>query len=344
MMWWLVLMTVACLEHVTGEVVPLDPRFTAQATGKTSSGTDTGGPAHAEHEHVTMEHTEVPPPQPFESVEGDRITVSGEIVTEGTGTVNLDVSRVDKTAPGGIKREGKLLFPDPGPFELQVPASIGSIMLVAFQDPDDDGPSETDHFGEVTIDVGTEPIADVRIALVKGARGSGGSGPVHSEAPPGHGSDQSAPPGGQPQDSDPFASLEGERVAVSGMLVSRSDRIIDLDVFQPSESAPGGRILLGKLKRPAGEFLLQVPISLQSLELDAFVDQTGDGPSADDPRGQLRAIDLTQGPVENLVLSLQKLTESEPEPEPEGGGTDLEEEFKRTASGANERSRSEDGL
>ena len=344
MMWWLALMAVACLEHVTGEVVPLDPRFTAQATGKTGTGTDTGGPAHAEHEHVTMEHTEVPPPQPFESVEGDRITVSGEIVTEGAGTVNLDVSRVDKTAPGGIKREGKLLFPDPGPFELQVPASIGSIMLVAFQDPDDDGPSETDHFGEVTIDVGTEPIADVLITLVKGARGAGGSGPVHSEAPPGHGSDQSAPPGGQPQDSDPFASVEGERVAVSGTLISRSDRIIDLDVFQPSESAPGGRILLGKLKRPAGAFALQVPISLQSLELDAFVDQTGDGPSADDPRGQLRAIDLTQGPVENLVLSLQKLTESEPEPEPEGGGTDLEEEFKRTASGANERPRSEDGL
>ena len=148
----------------------------------------------------------------------------------------------------------------------------------------------------------------------------------------------------QPQDTDPFAAVEGERVTVSGTIVSLSGRVIDLDVFQPNESAPGGRILLGKLKRTPGEFSLQVPISLQALELDAFVDQTGDGPSADDPRGQLRAIDLTQGPVENLMLSLKKLTETEPEPEPEGGGTDLEEEFKRTASGSSERPRSEDGL
>lgn len=342
-MLWAGLMMVACLERVTGEAVPLDSRFTAQAV-TTTGGTDTGGPAHAEHTHVAMEHTEVPPPQPFEGIDGERVSVTGRFVTDGTGTVNLDVSRVDKSAPGGMKREGKLLLSEEGDFELQVPASIGPILLVAFQDPDNDGPSETDHFGEVKVEVGTEPIADVVITLVKGARGSASSGPVHSEAPPGHGSGQAPPPDGQPQDGDPFADIEGDRVTVSGTIVAGTAQVIDLDVFQPSESAPGGRVLLGKLKRSAGAFSLEVPVTLGALELDAFVDQTGDGPSADDPRGQLRAIDLTNGAVENVVLSLEKLTDSEPEPEPDAGGTDLEEEFKRTASGGADRSRSEDGL
>ena len=342
-MLWAVLIIVGCLERVTGEAVPLDPRFTAQAV-TTSQGTDTGGPAHEEHQHVAVEHTEVPPPQPFESVEGDRILVKGRFITEGVGTVNLDVSRVDESGPGGMKREGKLLLNKDEEFELQVPASIGPIFLVAFQDPDNDGPSDTDHFGEVKVDIGSESIEGLVITLVKGARGSASSGPVHSEAPPGHGSGQAPPPDGQPQDADPFADFEGDRVTVRGTIVAEGAQVIDLDVFQPSETAPGGRILLGKLKRSAGEFSLDVPVALGALELDAFVDQTGDGPSADDPRGQLRAIDLTQGAVENVVLTLEKLTDSAPEPEPDAGGTDLEEEFKRTASGGADRARSEDGL
>jgi hypothetical protein len=38
------------------------------------------------------------------------------------------------------------------------------------------------------------------------------------------------------------------------------------------------------------------------------------------------------------------LTESEPEPVPEGGGTDVEEESKRTATGGAKRTSSRDGL
>ena len=116
------------------------------------------------------------------------------------------------------------------------------------------------------------------------------------------------------------------------------------DIFQPNESVPGGRKLLGKLKRTAGEFSLQVPVVLGALELDAFADQSGDGPSGDDPRGQLRAIDLTQGPVENVELRLENLLEQEAQSPPQGGGTDLEEEFKKVSAGGNAGSPSRDGL
>ena len=76
-------LTLGCLEKVTGETVPLDERFTVQATA-TSTGTDTGGPAHAEHEHQTVEHKEVPPPQPFQDHEGERVAGVAKCGTYGT--------------------------------------------------------------------------------------------------------------------------------------------------------------------------------------------------------------------------------------------------------------------
>ena len=342
---WMVFLAAGCLERVTGEEVPLDPRFTEQAEVM-EQGTDTGGPAHTEQEHAVVEHEEVDPPQPFADFEGERVTVSGTIVAEKSLAVDLDVSRKDESSPGGMKSEGKVLFAEPGPFEVQVPVSVGDIRLVAFQDPDEDGPSETDFYAELEVTVGTEPVADLVIALVQGGRSSGasGSGSVHTEAPPGFGSGQSPPPDGKAADQDPFADIEGERIEVSGTIVYAGSGVIDLDLFQPSESAPGGRKLLGKLKKSAGPFSLQVPRTLGALELDAFADQTGDGPSGDDPRGQLRGIDLTQGPVLGLEIALEALTEKAPEPRPEGGGTDLEEEFKRTATGGSDRDRSRDGL
>jgi hypothetical protein len=342
---WTLVFAVGCLEHVSGEEVPLDPRFTEQAE-VAGQGTDTGGPAHTEQEHAVVEHEEVDPPQPFADVEGDRVAVSGMIVSEVMLAVDLDVARKDESSAGGMKSEGKVLFAEPGPFEVQIPVSAGDIRLVAFQDPDEDGPGETDFYAELDVTVGTEPVTDLVITLVQGGRSSGatGSGPVHTEAPPGFGSGQAPPPDGQASDVDPFADIEGQRVEVSGTIVYEGEGVIDLDLFQPSESAPGGRKLLGKLKKSAGPFTLQVPRTLGALELDAFADQTGDGPSGDDPRGQLRGIDLTQGSVTGLQIALEALTEKAPEPLPEGGGTDLEEEFKRTATGGADRDRSRDGL
>jgi hypothetical protein len=340
---WILALAIGCLEEVTGEEVPLDPRFTEQAAVP-SNGTDTGAPAHAAHEHNVVEHNEVAPPQPFAGIEGPKVTVSGVLESPKSGAVDLDVSRMDANSPGGMKSEGKLLFAEAGPFEISVPSSVGSIRLVAFQDPDQDGPSDTDYFVELEVEVGESPVQGLVLALVEGARGSASGGPSHNEAPPGFGSGQAPPPDGQPIDVDPFADAEGERVQVSGIIQHDGEGVIDLDLFQPSDDAPGGRKLLGKLKKKKGPFTLQVPRILGALELDAFLDQTGDGPSADDPRGQLRGIDLSQGDVEGLALTLETLTESEPEPVPEGGGTDVEEEFKRTATGGAKRTSSRDGL
>ena len=128
-----VTLTWGCLEKVTGETVPLDERFTVQATA-TSSGTDTGGPAHAEHEHQTVEHKEVPPPQPFQDHEGERVTVAGTITSSVAGSVDLDVATVDDSVEGGLVREGKLILGGPGEFSISVPVGIGGMRLAAFQD------------------------------------------------------------------------------------------------------------------------------------------------------------------------------------------------------------------
>ena len=337
--------TVGCLEKVTGEAVPLDDRFTVQAT-PTTTGTDTGGPAHAEHEHTTVEHKEVPPPQPFQEHEGERVTVSGSITSDVAGSVDLDVATVDDSVEGGLVREGKIILSGPGEFSITVPVGTGGMRLAGFQDLQSDGPTEDDPYAEIDVEVGTEAITGLTLALVKGARGSASGGPEHQqhehqEMPPGHGGDQSPPPSGTPTATDPFDGIEGPRVKVSGTLVTSVDGTIDLDLFREDESAPGGRKLLGKLKRAPGPFEILVPAAIERLELDAFVDQTGDGPSGDDPRGSAKGLVVSSGPIQDVTITLVSLGEEVPKAPPDRGGTDLEEEFARTRAGG--RSTAEDG-
>jgi hypothetical protein len=216
--------------------------------------------------------------------------------------------------------------------------------LVAFQDPDLDGPGEGDYYAEMIIEVGDEPVTGLVFTLSKEARSNAGGGPVHTEAPPGFGSDEGPQPDGKPSTKDPFSGMEGERVSVHGTVVFDGDAVVDLDLFQPDASVPGGRTLLGKLKISSGPFTLHVPRSLGALELDAFADKTGDGPSADDPRGQVSGIDLTAGDVSGVRLILEALTEEAPAAPPEGGGTDLEEEFARIGAGGGETTPETEGL
>jgi hypothetical protein len=293
-----------------------------------------GGPAH----------TEVGPPQPFEDVEGEKVLVSGTVVATVPGAVDIDVSRVDPEAPGGRESHGKMLFEAAGDFELQVPKGLGQLSLVAFQDPDLDGPGEGDFYAEMTIEVADEPVTGLLFTLSKEARSNAGGGPVHTEAPPGFGSDEGPQQDGKQSTKDPFSGMEGERVSVHGTVVFDGDAVVDLDLFQPDASVPGGRTLLGKLKISSGPFTLQVPRSLGALELDAFADKTGDGPSADDPRGQVSGIDLTAGDVSGVQLILEALTEEAPAAPPEGGGTDLEEEFARIGAGGGETTPETEGL
>jgi len=290
-------------------------------------------------------HKEVPPPEPFSDVEGERVTISGIIRSERMNPVDLDVGRKDEAAPGGVTAEGKLVFPEPGAFSLDVPSNVGRLRLAAFQDLEQDGPSAQDPYAELEVEVGSASVSGVEFDLVVGSRDEGaGGGPEHVEAPPGFGSGQAPPPTGTPTQSDPFADIEGDRVDVSGSLVWRGDEVVDLDLFTPDTSAGGGRRLLGKLKKSVGAFTLSVPVSLGVLELDAFADLTGDGPTGDDPRATVRDITLTAGSVSGIQIVLVSMVEDAPPALPEGGGTDIEEEFARTVGGGPAKKQTGEGL
>lgn len=316
------LLLVGCLERVTGEAVPLDPRFVANqpgAAGGENAGPEGGGGGQT----------------PFADYEGDMVWVKGTIVADELVPVDLDVRVPDPTAPGGAQGMGKLLLEGPGEFELKVPKDLGQLELQAFQDPDADGPSEDDAFGEVDIEVEGVDVTDVVMTLEVGAR----AGPNHVEAPPGAGSDQPPPPSGdQPQDGDPFEGMEGPYVTISGSIESSSDMRVDLDLFQTDPTVPGGRKLLGKLKRNPGAFEIQIPLSIGSLELVAMVDVDADGPSGSDPQAQYSGnpIDLSQGDVADIVLNLGQVDEPEPAPVSSGApdNLSLDEEFAATEEAA----------
>ncbi|MFT4979486.1 MAG: hypothetical protein ACI8S6_005397, partial [Myxococcota bacterium] len=128
----------------------------------------------------------------------------------------------------------------------------------------------------------------------------GGGGPEHVDAAAGApGGDPSAPgggegappPGGQGAppgagDMPPFGNIEGPTVTISGTLRCEGCEMVDLDLFQPDADAPGGRKMLGKLKRAPGSYTLEVPRDFGPLLLEAFSDPGGDGPGAGDPMGR----------------------------------------------------------
>ncbi len=288
------------LERVTGEEVPLDPRFYAAVEAQQGD-PGVGGAASI----------------PFSAHDGPMVTVRGKILSAELGPIELDVRTPDPLAEGGVKGHGKVQVDEVGPFELRVPAGLGPLELQAFQDPDADGPGGNDPFAQIQLVVGETDIEDVEMTLVAGARGSGG-GPEHHEAAPGApggdpngghphqemppGGGESAPPpegpsgdgppgaGGPPSPGGmpPFVGMNDDTVTLSGNISWSSDSIdvfVDLDLFQPSESAGGGREMLGKLKVRPGAFSFQAPRNFGPLVLEAFIDLAGDGPGPGDPMG-----------------------------------------------------------
>lgn len=295
------------LERVTGEDVPLDPRFYAAV--EESSGSPTEGSGDS---------------APFHGVPGDRVKVTGTVEAPDGGSIDLDVRTPDATQPGGTKGHGKLLLDGPGPFELLVPKSIGPIELQAFQDLEGDGPSGQDPFAQVNVSVGAEDLSGVRMVLAAGARGSGG--PVHQEMPAG------APGGGGSgggSGPDPFAAVEGPRVKVGGTLVwTDPTAVIDIDLYRPDPGAQGGRLRLGKIKRSAGPYTIEVPAGFGPLFIDAFIDAKGDGPTLGDPVGSPAApVEVGQVELNGIDITLAaKVPEPPPPPKPTdpppGGGPD----------------------
>ena len=104
----------------------------------------------------------------------DSVTLSGLLLVEegieGVSMVDLDVFAVDAAAPGGRRFLGKLKVA-PGPFSIEVPASVGSLEFDAFGDKDGDGPTPGDPFGRCRcnpLEVGEEDISGLRIQIEEG--------------------------------------------------------------------------------------------------------------------------------------------------------------------------------
>ena len=260
MMW---LFVMACFERVTGEEIPLDPRFYAAVEEARGSEAQGGGSS-----------------VPFSSVKTNKVSVSGIVTSEDDMAVDIDVRVPDPNAPGGMSGKGKILLERPGEFELMVPVGLGSLELQAFQDLDSDGPNATDPFAQVTISVEAEAITNVELQLVVGARGAA---PVHQEVQPEQSGEM---PKGIPENPDPFGGVAGNRVELSGVLTCGQDCSgIDLDLFMPDQLSPGGRKMLGKMKMQSGDFVIMVPENYGPLILEAFVDFGGDGPGVGDLMG-----------------------------------------------------------
>lgn len=301
----LVLSLSGCLERVTGEPVPLDPRFYAAIeAAQGDPGQGAGG-------------------IPFASYDGKTVTLRGTIVAgDAEGSIDLGVRVPAPDHPGGVKNEGKILLDRAGDFELVVPASFGRLELEALHDPDQDGPTGDDPYGSVWIDVADKDIGGITLTLEAGSFGAGG--PQHAPAPPGApggspgapGGGEGAPPqpgaappgapGGDPSgapnnsapppgagDMLPFVGEPGMTVTVSGTLICEGCELVDLDIFKPNPDAPGGREMLGKLKRAPGDYTLEVPRAFGPLLLEAFSDKGSDGPGPGDPMGR-----YADGPIE----------------------------------------------
>ena len=106
-------LNVGCLlERVTGEEIPLDPRFYA-AVEEARGTADQGGGSS----------------MPFSSVKTDKVWVSGTVASDDDMAIDIDIRIPDPSAPGGMSGKGKILLERPGEFKLAVPKDLGSLVL-----------------------------------------------------------------------------------------------------------------------------------------------------------------------------------------------------------------------
>ena len=272
------------LERVTGEEIPLDPRFYA-AVEESRGTADQGGGSS----------------MPFSSVKTEKVWVAGTVSSEDDMAIDIDIRVPDPSAPGGMAGKGKILLERPGEFKLAVPKDLGSLELQAFQDIDSDGPNASDPFAQTTIDVAGEDIEGVELILVVGARGAA---PVHQEVAPEQGGEM---PKGIPENPDPFGGVAGNRVELSGVIqCAQTCSSVDLDIFVPDDQSPGGRKMLGKMKLQEGPYVIMVPENFGWLILEAFVDFDANGPGVGDLMGVYEGnpIEIANSTVSNVNLTL----------------------------------------
>ena len=251
------------LERVTGEEIPLDPRFYA-AVEEARGTADQGGGSS----------------MPFSSVKTEKVWVSGTVTSDDDMAIDIDIRVPDPSAPGGMSGKGKILLERPGDFKIAVPKDLGSLELQAFQDIDSDGPNASDPFAQTTISVQAADVEGVELVLVVGARGAA---PVHQDVAPEQSGEQ---PKGIPDNPDPFGGVAGNRVELSGNIsCAQSCLGVDLDIFVPDDQSPGGRKMLGKMKLQEGPYVIMIPENFGLLILEAFVDFDANGPGVGDLMG-----------------------------------------------------------
>jgi hypothetical protein len=236
--------------------------------------------------------------QPFSDFQGQWTLIRGRIQSSAAGPLQVDFRVPDLDAPGGNRFLGRSLLPQTGVYQLQVPRDFGVLILEVFQDLAADGPTDDDPYALVQLSVGDAEALARDIDLVAGARAQ----PGNSVA------------------SDPnietlpqqklFSDLGSDSIRVSGTLSLAKGvgavAFIDLDLFAPDTSAPGGRRYLGKLKFKSGPFSFQVPRGFGLLELEAFGDLGSDGPTPGDPFGRYSgpALNIQKAPYVGVDIVL----------------------------------------
>jgi hypothetical protein len=236
--------------------------------------------------------------QPFSDFQGEWTLVRGEVRSKASGPLQVDFRVPDLQWPGGNRFLGRSMLPETGAYQLQVPKDYGALILEVFQDLDSDGPTDDDPYALLELSVGDVEVLSQDIELVAGAR-----------AQPGAVSSQKQETMATAQHSL-FSDLGKDPVRISGTLSLAEGvgvvEFIDLDLFAPDTSAPGGRRYLGKLKFKSGPFSFQVPKGFGPLDLEAFGDLGSDGPTPGDPFGRYvgPALDIESEPYVGVDIVL----------------------------------------
>ncbi len=239
----------ACLERTTGAPSPLDPRFTAGATE--SSG------------QVVTHDPDAGATSPFGVVAEDGIVVRGNMTSPMEGAIALDILTIDPTSEAGVSMVGRVLFPEGGAFELDVPKNQGELTLQFFVDQGRPGPDDADPFVTRTILVETKDLDLGELTLEIGGRAVAPLAGARSHVWPDH---------------------PGPWTRVQGTVLAEGDSSVAVDIRKPDPNSQTGDAFVGKEQLSApGPFTLMVPQGMGELTLQFFQDAGGDGPSADDP-------------------------------------------------------------
>lgn len=302
-----VLLLSGCLEKVTGEDIPLDPRFAAAGLTATDGSPGGGGDDQGQPQEAPPGEGGGQPGQPqqeesFSSVEGERMTIQGTVVSDLPMAVRIDLCVPDPAAQGGQRREGALQLPaGPGSFEVSVPVSVEELWLVAFQDLDSDGPSEKDPYAELKLKLDGKPPEPLELKLVAGSRGKGGDPNAGAAPPPPDGSASGQPTPPPPPEGLSFP--DGPKVKLSGSIANAPANVV-LDIFKADGSGGAARSFLGKNRVNGSEFVIEFPEDYGAIEIEAYQDLTGDGRTPDDIATSYAQNPITIGsdPISDVVI------------------------------------------